>query len=573
MQKKHFSILILSCLLYTNSLQAMEDEEYEKRIHNIYLKHYKDPISNSDWNDKIQSLPSKHQLKFKDNLWDLSGSFFQDSLYWSKMWVVNPQVENPHLIYRGDFIKIDPQSLSAVNTSEYSVDIQSQFPGLIVPKNPLAKRSLPESEMPSSLPKLLSFIQFDDEIDVSKIHGVEVEKQITVPFYLTSTSPSTAGKIIGKNGYGKAMGIGGEQLVVKIDSTVSIGSVFTVFENRGRVGNLLQFITGLNEDEIAVKGKLRILSYIRGSDSLYLASVIEALDKMSKGDSLLQGEPISYNFSQKGNMGSGEGRIIGTPNKNQNLLNLGSIVYLNKGTKDGIYKQRFFYIRGNTDAPTSFQRPHQYEQPVLGKLQIIHSSDNTSTGVIVSAKSQIYVGDIFTGSSDKAEDLSHSEDHEVIDEDLEQGEDLLIDVEEVEEEIEEDKEEVMEEDKEDKDDIEEMEEIMDEDMEDMEEMEEIGEFIDEDIEDSKEDVQLEEDFDEEDLEDEEEDSVESEEEEVMEEDEDFQLEEDFDEGIPSEEDLEEEDESDNELEEMEEMEEIDIESDNELEELEEVDIL
>ena len=76
----------------------MSDSEYEKWIYNIYLRHYKDPVSNTDWNSKVQSLPQNYQLKFKDNLWDLSGSFFKNSLYWSKLWVANPQVENPHLI-------------------------------------------------------------------------------------------------------------------------------------------------------------------------------------------------------------------------------------------------------------------------------------------------------------------------------------------------------------------------------------------------------------------------------------------------------------------------------------------
>ena len=528
MKKKYFFIVVLSCCVGPDSVSAISDSEYEKQIHNIYLKHYKDPVSNSDWNNTIQSLPQKYKLRFKDNLWDLSNSFLKNPLYWSKMWVINSQVENPHLIYKGNFIKFDPQSLAVVNTSEHSVDIKSQFPGIVVPDNPLAKQALSESEIPSSLPKLLSSRFFDNEIDISQIKTSDIQNRTIVPFYLTDSPPSTDGKVISKDNYGEVIGLGGEHLVVRIDSTASIDSVFTVFKNRGRIGSLLQFVTGLNEDEIVIKGRIRIVSYLQGSESLYVASVIEAMEQIIPEDSLLQGEPPSYHFSQKGAIGSGSGLIIGTPNKNQNLLSLGSIVYLNKGIVNGIHKEQRFYIKGSVGQPNNLQRPHKYERPLLGQLQIIHSAENRATGIITEANSPIYVGDVFTGSSDRIEDLSDSPYHEKIDEDetLEQGKELLIDVEEVEEDIEpveddpeyEDMEldmELVEDDPEYEDmeldmelvedDLDDEEEIDEEDLEDFEDLEEIDEesledIDDEDIEDLEDFEDLEE-IDEEDLED------------------------------------------------------------------------
>ena len=519
MKKKYFFIVVLSCCVGPGSVSAMDDSEYENQIHNIYLKHYKDPVSNSDWNNTIQSLPQKYKLRFKDNLWDLSDSFLKNPLYWSKMWVINSQVENPHLIYKGNFIKFDPQSLAEVNTSEHSVDIRSQFPGLVVPDNPLAKQALSESEMPSSLPKLLSSRFFDNEIDISQIKTSDIQNRTIVPFYLTGSPPSTDGEVINKNNYGEVIGLGGEELVVRIDSTASIGSVFTVFENRGRIGSLLQFVTGLNEDEIVIKGRIRIVSYLQGTESLYVASVIEAMEQIIPEDSLLQGEPPSYHFSQKGAIGSGSGLIIGTPNKNQSLLSLGSIVYLNKGIANGIHKEQLFYIKGSVGQPKNLQRPHKYEQPLLGQLQIIHSAENRATGIITEANSPIYVGDVFTGSSDRIEDLSGSPYHEKVDEDetLEQGKELLIDVEEVEEDIEpveddpeyEDDEEDIDDDLDDEDMELEMEPVEDdpeyEDMElDMEPVEDDPEYEDdeEDIDDDLDDEEdIDDDLDDEDIED------------------------------------------------------------------------
>ena len=413
MKKIYFFTIFLCLIVWSTHISLAEDSVYEKKIYNIYLKHYKDPISNSEWNSKVQALPEKHKLKFKDNLWDLSGSFFKNPLYWSKVWVANPHVENPHLIYEGNFIKFDPQILAEVNTSKYSVDIQSQFPGLVVPKNEFSKKSLSEAEIPSSLPKL-SFRLFDN--DMGPIQSVEVNKQTIIPFYLTDNLPSIDGEVIGKDDYGKTMGAVGENIIVRIESDVSMGSIFTVFENKDRIGNWFQAFAGLNEKEIMIKGKIKILSYLQGTDSLYMASVIGSMQRIYPGDTLFKGIPQVYNFSQKGTMGAGSGLIIGTSNKNQAFLSLGSIVYLNRGENDGVHKGSIFYIRGNTEKSKIFPRPYNYDQPLLGKLRIIHSTGNVATGIIVESRAQIYVGDRFSGESDRVQNLEESQYHEQIEE-------------------------------------------------------------------------------------------------------------------------------------------------------------
>ncbi|MCH8537731.1 MAG: LysM peptidoglycan-binding domain-containing protein [Alkalimonas sp.] len=53
-----------------------------------------------------QDAPERYVVKKGDTLWDISALYLNEPWRWPQLWQMNPQIDNPHLIFPGDVLRL-----------------------------------------------------------------------------------------------------------------------------------------------------------------------------------------------------------------------------------------------------------------------------------------------------------------------------------------------------------------------------------------------------------------------------------------------------------------------------------
>lgn len=241
-----------------------------------------------------------HTVVDGDTLWGISESYMEDPFMWPALWSYNPQVTNPHWIYPGDIIYLEPANPNLVSDEVLEEGPRVQIkPG--VGRGVIAVPGIYMSEIPDSKGHILfsdqekHMLTLGDEVQVD---WADIEKR----------------------------------------KSVTKGQRFVVFTEATPVK------TGGGDDmayKLVRAGLIEIIDPQR--ETLSTARIVKVYHEIERGDLILPAMDLNYTVSRTTNGKNMEGRIIDTIDKNSQLGEQ-QYVIINRGKEDGVEAGNTFAV-------------------------------------------------------------------------------------------------------------------------------------------------------------------------------------------------------------------------------------
>ena len=272
-----------------------------------------------------------------DTLWDISAKELKDPFLWPRIWKENSWIENPHMIYPGQIIKI-PQISTAYQEPQ---------------KDETKKEPIKELKYP-----------------------VVGESMIMKSGYLANAIPGVGR--VGDSPSGHTLFGNGDIVYVELNKAVKVGDKFYVIKASEPV------IHPITQKQIGYVIRISgIAEIVQIKDGDTTARINKCFEEIAQGDIL-----DTY-YDIKPPMTTGQFR---SPNVNGMILAIGSAIfnsmldltYIDKGCKDGIaIGDMFRTIAVGDHAVTN------------GTMQVISCKDHTATAIIQNSIDPIEPGNIF----------------------------------------------------------------------------------------------------------------------------------------------------------------------------------
>jgi len=317
------------------------------------------------------NAPDSYVVKRGDTLWGISKVFLRDPWYWPEIWQVNPQIQNPHLIYPGDtlrlvFIDGRPQIL-----------LQRGDAARVVPR----VRSEPLEAAITSIPyaTVAAFMSKHLVLDREEIKNAP---------YLLATRDLHVVMSEGDTLYARGF-----------NNPAELGSHYNVV----RVGEAL-----IDPDDNRILGYDGIFTgsghVTRQGDPTTLI-MTESTRESRAGDKLIPGGvDVPLDFVPSAPRAKTNGRIIAVSN-GVSIIGQYEVVVVNRGARDGLAPGNVLGVFDtgpivrDTDKKGFFSLDRLGVQKVAlpsertGTFMVFKTFDNISYGLIMEATNLIRVGD------------------------------------------------------------------------------------------------------------------------------------------------------------------------------------
>lgn len=320
--------------------------------------------------------PDEYTVKKGDTLWDISNTFLNTPWMWPEIWHVNPQIENPHLIFPGDLIKLIYLDGSPRLTLERTLRM---VPSGTVGADGSTK--LTPSVRVQSVEDAITAIPLD-KIDsfLSRSRILEGNELETSPYMLAGPQQRL---IVGEGDYAYARGTFAENLTNY--GIFRKGKVYKDPQTKELLGIYAQGIGTVNVDKT--------------ENDIATVKVLRSYEEIRLGDRLLPSEDRSVDsiFYPSAPDGDIKGLIIDVEG---GVTQIGkfNVVMINRGDRDGLQIGNVLAIHKRGEVVRDRIKGGKVTLPDerAGLLMVFRTFDKMSLGLVLEADRPLKVDDKVT---------------------------------------------------------------------------------------------------------------------------------------------------------------------------------
>lgn len=357
-----------------------------------------------------------YTIQSGDTLWDICARLLGDPFYWPKLWSLNQYITNPHWIYPGNLLvfregtetappqfevtKPDPVAEAPVPTPAIAEPVAMTEPipvepqPVAVPVQPVTAETLQEGfqipvEQPTPPPAVASvdpyairpIVQMNNPFQINlRQEGFIAESQIPPLGFVYKSEEERDNLAENDEVYIKLQDPGQAQ----------VGKRFTVYRTlrrvkhpstKGYMGFLVKILAEL--EIVAVNGDVAN------------AKVKTSYDYINRGDPITDYVSVLKQINLQPNTAALEGVIVDTMVEGLTILGDGDVIYIDKGTADGLTIGNTVDVVRSGDGLflVGEDRDKLLPQEVVGRLVIVGARERTATAVIIDSYDALTVGD------------------------------------------------------------------------------------------------------------------------------------------------------------------------------------
>lgn len=308
--------------------------------------------------------PQQYYVKEGDTLWDISNLFLRDPWLWPEIWHINPQLENPHLIYPGDLLKlvyIDGKPALTVKRGEQSRTIKL---------SPTARITPLDTVIPA--------------IPLDRIQSFLSESRVVSKQLLNDSAYVVAG-----NELHIIMGVG-DRFYARGDWGVPQSAYGVYRQGEAYIDPDSNEVLGYDAKEIGM-GK-----WIRAEEDIATLELVRSGEEVRVGDRLLATEQrrVESVFYPKSPKTQVDGKIISVMSGVRNVSQY-DVVVINKGKRESMQVGHVLaiYRRGERVRDQYTDELLQLPSERAGILMVFRTFEKVSYGLVLQATSSMAVLD------------------------------------------------------------------------------------------------------------------------------------------------------------------------------------